>query len=53
MVFSRLPFLASDRFVTGHVIFVIIAGYAAVLFTWLNYATHAEYWLPYQNILFR
>ena len=53
VVFSRLPFLASDRFVTGHVIFVIIAGYAAVLFTWLNYATHAEYWLPYQNFLFR
>ena len=25
---------------------------AAVLFVWLNYATHAKYWLPYQNWLF-
>jgi len=51
-VFSRLPFLASDRFVTGHVIFAIIMGYSAVLFTWLNYGVHAQHWLPYQNILF-
>jgi hypothetical protein len=23
----------------------------AVLFIWLNYAVHAESWLPYQNYL--
>ena len=28
---------------------LLIVGYSAlVLFTWLNFATHAEYWLPYQ-----
>ena len=26
----------------------VLAYYAAVLFVWLNFATHAEYWLPYQ-----
>ena len=26
----------------------ILAFYAAVLFVWLNYATHAEFWLPYR-----
>lgn len=27
---------------------VILAGYAAVLLVWLNYATHAYTWLPYR-----
>ena len=26
----------------------VLAFYGAVLFVWLNYATHAEYWLPYR-----
>lgn len=28
--------------------FLTISFYAGVLFVWLNYATHAEYWLPYR-----
>ena len=30
----------------------ILLYYAAVQFVWLNYATHARSWLPYQNWLF-
>ena len=29
----------------------VIAYAFAVQFTWLNYATHARYWVPYRNIL--
>ncbi len=51
-VYSRLPFLvrksSSNLIVLG-----ILFGYAVVLFVWLNYGTHAKYWLPYQNILFQ
>lgn len=31
--------------------YAIVAYYAAVLYTWLNYAVHSEYWLPYRTIL--
>jgi len=34
-------------FVSGVVLY-----YAVVLFVWLNFATHADYWVPYQNWLF-
>jgi hypothetical protein len=30
----------------------IVAGYALVLYVWLNYAAHARYWVPYGNVLF-
>lgn len=30
---------------------IVLLYYAAVLFVWLNFATHAQYWLPYQNWL--
>ena len=48
-VFSRLPLLAGGniRTRTGLVLGVV-AYYAAVQFVWLNFATHARYWLPYQ-----
>lgn len=50
VVFSRLP----DALGRGVAlrrqqwVFCILAYYLAVQFTWLNFATHAEYWLPYQ-----
>jgi hypothetical protein len=28
--------------------FLVVAYYAAVLFVWLNFATHSKYWIPYQ-----
>ncbi|UWX04046.1 EpsG family protein [Pseudoxanthomonas sp. NC8] len=48
-VFSRLPRLAGDnvRLRTGLVLGVI-GYYAAVQFVWLNFATHARHWVPYQ-----
>ena len=52
VVFTRLPFLYSRGntrlILTGG----IILGYSAVLFVWLNYAQHADCWLPYRNVLF-
>lgn len=45
VVLSRLPFVYTSRyFGVG-----LVAAYCfAVQFVWLNYAVHAEYWLPYQ-----
>jgi hypothetical protein len=44
-VLSRLP-IAFNR--SGSLRLVIMAYSAGVLFVWLNFAKHAEYWLPYQ-----
>lgn len=52
VVFSRLPFLASKEYHPDTMTVWILFGYGAVLFVWLNFATHALYWLPYRNILF-
>ncbi len=59
VIFTRLPRLVKNHFSwrsksisTHFVMFVLILAYAAVLFVWLNYATHADYWLPYQNVIF-
>jgi hypothetical protein len=51
-VFARLPVLARDHIAPLTVHVGLVLGYAAVLFVWLNYASHAPYWLPYQNALF-
>lgn len=47
-VFARIPRLATTTQVRTPVVLAVVGYYAAVLFVWLNYATHAEYWLPYQ-----
>ena len=48
-VFSRIPRLAGGNIrVRTLLVLGVIAYYAAVLFVWLNFATHARYWLPYQ-----
>ena len=52
VVFSRLPFLARKEYDPNTMTTWIVLGYGAVLFVWLNFATHAGYWLPYRNILF-
>ena len=51
-VFSRLPYLVRGQFPQGLIKVGIVSGYAMVLYVWLNYATHAYWWLPYQNRLF-
>ena len=52
VVFSRLPFLLRNKFNLQLITFGILVFYLLVLYVWLNYATHARYWVPYNNILF-
>ena len=52
VVFARLPHLARRHLHPDSTVAGIVLGYGAVLFVWLNYATHSRYWIPYQNILF-
>ena len=44
-VLPRLAYLFKGRFLGRS----LVIGYSAlVLFVWLNFAVHAEYWVPYQ-----
>jgi hypothetical protein len=52
VVFGRLPLLAKAKVSMTKTVNLILFYYAMVLLVWLNFATHAQYWLPYQNILF-
>ncbi len=47
-VFSRVHRGARDPGGRKLVVGVTVVYYAAVLFVWLNYASHAQYWVPYQ-----
>lgn len=50
-VLSRLPLAWHARFGAGQVTRIGVIIYSAlVLFVWLNYASHAKHWLPYQTI---
>lgn len=52
VVFSRLPFLLRDKFNPQAVTMSVLLFYLLVMIVWLNYATHARFWVPYHNILF-
>ncbi|MGY0611541.1 EpsG family protein [Luteimonas sp. A501] len=48
-VFCRIPRLAGNNVrLRTLLVLGVIGYYAMVLFVWLNFANHAEYWLPYQ-----
>lgn len=47
-VFARLPRLASTTRIRTPLVLGLIGYFMLVLFVWLNYANHAQYWLPYQ-----
>ena len=47
-VISRLP-LAFRREALGRL--VVVSYSATVLFVWLNFAVHAQYWVPYRNVV--
>lgn len=49
-VLSRLPiaFGKAGR-PDAFLVFLVIAYSATILYVWLNFATHAEYWLPYKS----
>jgi hypothetical protein len=51
-VFTRLPGLLRHPGMANLTRYGIVAGYAPVLYDWLNYAAHARYWVPYGNVLF-
>ena len=51
-VFARLPLLSTSSGDQQIWVFGITFYYLLVLFVWLNYASHAFAWLPYQNLLF-
>lgn len=54
MVFSRLPLIYDPKGEPSKLItFGIVAYSAAVQFVWLNFASNAEYWLPYRFIFFK
>lgn len=49
LVFSRAPALAGSNIrMRTLLVLGVIAYYFAVLFVWLNFASHSEYWIPYQ-----
>lgn len=47
-LFSRLPQLAYSNTIRTSMVLGIVAYYGAVEYVWLNFATHAKYWEPYQ-----
>ena len=48
VVFSTLPDALSKTIKANFSVSLIILYYAAVHFTWLNFAHHSQYWLPYK-----
>jgi hypothetical protein len=51
-VWGRVPLLFRDSAARSAIAVSISATYAAVLWVWLNLGVHAQYWLPYRNVLF-
>jgi hypothetical protein len=52
-VFTRIHRLFMNSCLRATVILIVIFYYGFVLWIWLNYAIHAEYWLPYKFALFQ
>jgi len=48
-VWSHLPIVIRASWLRG----AIVLYSATVLFVWLNFATHARFWVPYQSIIFQ
>jgi hypothetical protein len=52
VVFAHLPDIFGARGNKNQrAVGIILSYYAVVLFVWLNFATHAEYWVPYRFYL--
>jgi hypothetical protein len=51
VVYSRLPVLAKSQLPPITTTSAILLAYGAVLFVWLNFASHAGCWIPYRNAL--
>jgi hypothetical protein len=49
VVFSSLPQVFSNKNQPSGLVLLLVILYAAsIQFVWLNYAAHAEFWLPYR-----
>jgi len=49
LVYSRLPYLGWGERKGSPIILLLVVFYSALVqFVWLNYANHAQYWVPYQ-----
>lgn len=46
-VFARLPRLARTTLVRTVLVLGVIGYYSVVLYVWLHYAAHAQFWVPY------
>ena len=53
VVYSRLPDIYKNKVSPRIIKICIIIFYGVVLFVWLNFASHSNEWLPYQNIIFK
>lgn len=48
VVLSRLPIALQGKHASTRVLTIAVLAYSALIqFTWLNFAAHAHYWLPY------
>jgi hypothetical protein len=53
MVLSYLPvLLARGRIARPAIVVLLICFNGAILATWLLFAEHSQFWLPYRNVLF-
>ncbi len=52
VVYSRLPYLLQNKISIKTTTALILLYYLLVMYVWLNYASHAHNWLPYQSSLF-
>lgn len=52
VVWARFPTLVQGRINRTTAFLMVAFYYAVVQITWLVYATHAVYWVPYDNLLF-
>ena len=51
-VFARFPDMVGGRRGIRTWVIAVVAYYAAVLFVWLNFATHSFAWVPYHSWFF-
>lgn len=51
-VFARVPDLMGRGGSRRTWVTAVVIYYAAVLFVWLNFAVHSQYWLPYRSWFF-
>ena len=52
VVYCRLSMMVKYGICRSFLVLMIISFYALVLFVWINYAVHSDYWLPYRWIPF-